>query len=126
MNDYISLTKRYSKITIVVIAVSLVIAIAGFYTVFLQGFVFGAAISLISLYTTYFQVKRIGTVATTEQFKWILGTGSRVVLVIGALAFVVEFTDYFDLIGFIFGLMFTYLLLLLDPIRITIGSLLKK
>lgn len=125
MNDYISLTKKYSKITIIVIIVSLLAAMAGLYSVFLQGFVLGAVISLISLLSTYFQVKRVGNVAATEQFKFILGTGSRVFLVVIALSFVVQWPNYFDLIGFIVGLMFTYALLLLDPIRNIIFSFSK-
>lgn len=126
MNDYISLTKKYSKITVIAISVSLLAAMAGFYAVFLQGFVLGAVISLISLFSTYFQVKRVGNAATTGKFKWMFGTASRVILAIIALIFAIEFPEHFNLIGFIIGLMFTYFLLLLGPIRETLGSFLKK
>ncbi|MGJ9384723.1 ATP synthase subunit I [Salipaludibacillus sp. CF4.18] len=115
MNDYTSIAKRFSIITLVFVSVSLIVAVLGFYPLFFQGLSLGALFSLFSLLSTYFQVKRVGNSVQSGRVKWFFGTTSRILLFVVAISIAVKFSAYFHLIGVVIGLMFTYLLLLIGP-----------
>lgn len=116
MNDYTSMTKRYSIITLGFIGVTLALAFTGFYSLFFRGLTFGALFSLVMLISTYFQVKRTGNSIQTGKYKAVFGTVSRILLVIVAILIATEYPANFHLVGVIIGLMFTNILILISPL----------
>lgn len=112
MTDYAYLTSRYSVITIIIICISLIAGLLGVYATFFLGLALGAIFSLLSLLSTYFQVKRTGNSVRSGKYKWVFGTVSRILLVAMAILIANDFPTYFHLIGVIIGLMSTYILIL--------------
>ncbi|SDZ45671.1 ATP synthase protein I [Evansella caseinilytica] len=116
MKDYTFLAKRYSIYTAAIIFFFLLLALLFEQTEFFIGFAFGAAISLLNLINTYFQVKRIGKAVESGKTKWSFGTVSRILTSVFAVFIALEYPQIFDLTGVIIGLMVTYVMILFEPI----------
>ncbi|MCT8140100.1 ATP synthase subunit I [Anaerobacillus sp. CMMVII] len=116
MVDYIYLTKRFTLYTIILIGLFLVLAFATPYQPIFLGLLLGSIASLSNLWSTYFQVKRIGESMEIGRAKFSLGTLFRFGLTIGAVYIAYRYPDKFHFISVVIGLMLTYIIILINSI----------
>ncbi|WP_096437609.1 ATP synthase subunit I [Alteribacter populi] len=114
--NYGDAAKRYALYTIVLIILFFILAALTPYPIFFLGLVLGAAFSLLNLYSTYVQVKRLGEGALEGKKKFAFGTVSRVITAVLCLLLAVSNPHIFDLVGVIIGLMLTYAIIMIEPI----------
>lgn len=116
MDDYITLTKRYTKYTASFIILFIILGFTTSYKSIFGGLVLGSIISLFHLLSTYFQVKRLGESLEKGRAKWSLGTLFRFALSIGAVYIAYQYPDYFHFISVVIGLMLTYIIILINSL----------
>lgn len=115
MSDYSVLAKRYTVYTAILIFLVVILAFfttSSFYTGLLLGMIF----SLVNLWSTYFQVKRLNESLEENKAKFSLGTLFRALTAVAAIFIAIQFPAAFDYIGVILGLMTTYIIILIEPL----------
>ncbi|MCR6112357.1 ATP synthase subunit I [Bacillus sp. A301a_S52] len=116
MNELESLLKRYTIYSVVIIGSLFLATLFISDATFLAGMAVGAIFSLLNLYSTYFQVKRLTSSVMDSKVRFSFGTIGRIIVVLLALLIAEEYPQYLDLTGVIIGLAFKYFILLIDPI----------
>ncbi|MCR6108232.1 ATP synthase subunit I [Salipaludibacillus agaradhaerens] len=116
MNELESLLKRYTIYSVIIIGSLILGTLFISDATFLAGMAVGAIFSLLNLYSTYFQVKRLTSSVMDSKVRFSFGTIGRIIVVLLALLIAEEFPQYLDLTGVIIGLAFKYCILLIDPI----------
>jgi ATP synthase protein I len=116
MVDYISLTKRYTIFAAIIIGLLVILAFTTSYKPIFLGLLLGSIISLSNLWSTYFQVKRLGESVEIGRAKFSLGTLFRFGLVIGAVYIAFQYPDKFHFISVVIGLMLTYIIILVNSL----------
>ncbi|RXJ02701.1 ATP synthase subunit I [Anaerobacillus alkaliphilus] len=116
MGDYIALTKRYTLYTVIIMSLFLVLALVTPYQPIFLGLLLGSIISLSNLWSTYFQVKRLGESVEAGRAKFSLGTLFRIALVLGAVYIAYQYPDNFHFISVVIGLMLTYIIIFINSI----------
>jgi ATP synthase protein I len=114
--DYISLTKRYTIYAAIIMIFFVVLAFTTTYTSIFLGLLLGSVISLSNLWSTYFQVKRLGESMEIGRAKLSLGTLFRFALVLGAVYIAIQYPDKFHFISVVIGLMLTYIIILVNSL----------
>ncbi|MCR6098557.1 ATP synthase subunit I [Salipaludibacillus agaradhaerens] len=116
MNELESLLKRYTIYSVIIIGSLILGTLFISDATFLAGMAVGAICSLLNLYSTYFQVKRLTSSVMDSKVRFSFGTIGRIIVVLLALLIAEEFPQYLDLTGVVIGLAFKYCILLIDPI----------
>jgi ATP synthase protein I len=116
MEDYIVLTKRYTIYTVIFIAIFTLLALLTSLQSIFLGLALGSLISLSSLLSLYFQVKRLGESLETGRAKFSLGTLFRTALVIGAVYLAYQHPDIFHINSVVIGLMLTYIIIYVNSL----------
>ncbi|OIJ21793.1 hypothetical protein BKP45_03595 [Anaerobacillus alkalidiazotrophicus] len=116
MEDYIALTKRYTFYITIIVSIFLILAFITPYKSIFLGLFLGSVMSLGKLWSTYFQVKRIGESLDKGRAKWSLGTMFRMLLVLATVYFASQYPDQFHFISVIIGLMLTYIIIMVHSL----------
>ncbi len=116
MEDYISLTKRFTIYTCIIIGLFVVLAFLTSYQPIFFGLLLGSIVSLINLWSTYFQVKRLGESVESGRAKFSVGTLFRTILVVGTVFIAYQYPDNFHFISVVIGLMLTYIIIFINSI----------
>lgn len=116
MEDYIYLTKRFTIQTVILIFLFIILAFTTTYNSIFFGLILGSIISLSNLWSTYFQVKRLGESVDVGRAKFSLGTLFRFALAIGAIYVAFQYPDTFHFISVVIGLMLTYIIILINSL----------
>lgn len=114
--DYISLTKRYTVYAAIIMTIFVILAVTTPHKSIFLGLLLGSIISLSNLWSTYFQVKRLGESVEIGRAKFSLGTLFRFGLVIGAVYIAFQYPDKFHFISVVIGLMLTYIIILVNSL----------
>ncbi len=116
MKDYITLTKQYTLYSTSLIILFLILALITSYKTIFLGLFLGSIPSLGNLWSTYYQVKRIGESLDVGRAKISLGTLFRFALTLGAIYIAVRHPDTFHFASVVIGLMLTYIIILINSL----------
>ena len=116
MKDYAALTKRFNVYTVILIVLFVVLAFSTPYSSIFFGLTLGSIVSLSHLWTTYFQVKRLGESVEEGRAKFSLGTLFRFGLAIGVVFIAFRYPEKFHLISVVIGIMLTYIIILIHSL----------
>ena len=116
MTDVRQVFLRYVFYTAVIIAGLLIAAVFTNNPPFIIGMAYGAAFSLLSLWTTYMQVSRFGKMTEDSKPRFTFGTVTRTLIVLVAVWFAMAYPEVLDLTGVLIGLAVTYVILLIEPL----------
>lgn len=111
MKDYTTLTKRFTFYTIVLIIIFAILSFLPSYQSVFLGLLVGSLVSLVHLWTTYFQVKRLGEAIEEGRSKFSLGTLFRIGIALAVLYVAYQNPDIFHFTSVIIGLMITYIII---------------
>ncbi|PYZ96087.1 hypothetical protein CR205_17100 [Alteribacter lacisalsi] len=108
--------KRMILYTVALLALIAILAFTTPYNTFFYGMLLGTAFSLLNLYMTYAQVKRVTSESKALRTKFAFGTVSRIAVSVICIVIAVSFPHIFNLAGAIIGLMLTYAIIMIEPI----------
>ena len=114
MTSYSGNMRRYVQYTFYLLA--LLVLGWGFtpYESFFLGFMVGAVLSLLILWSLYSRVKRFGQAVTEGRKMYSLGMLTRFALAIIGVIIATRYPDAIQLYGVVIGLMSTYIIIFLD------------
>ena len=114
--DFTLLTKKFSVYTVTFIVIFIALAIVTQHTAIFLGLTLGSIFSLASLWSTYFQVKRLGESVEGGRAKFSVGTLFRIGLVLVALYVAYNYPNTFHFLSVVIGFMLTYIIIFINSI----------
>ncbi|WP_026691590.1 ATP synthase subunit I [Alteribacter aurantiacus] len=113
--EFRSTARRITMYAFVLIIVYALLALVTPYETLFMGLILGTAFSILNLYVTYTQVKRVSNSAL-QGTKFAFGTATRIVIAVICILTAVSFPDLFNLAGALIGLMSTYAIIMIEPV----------